>query len=99
MGSKHIRTDINFAWPSAEIAVMGPAGAGDILYRRELAETADKASARPSRVNELEDKFARPYVAPQRGFLDDVIGPPHTAPNLIPSPAPPADTPSTNPPS
>ena len=83
MGSKHIRTDINFAWPSAEIAVMGPEGAVDILYRRELAEASDKASARRSRVTELEDKFASPYVAAERGFIDEVIEPAQTRPKLI----------------
>src|SRR5712691_1207144 len=83
MGSKHIRTDINFAWPSAEIAVMGPEGAVDILYRRELAEAADKVSARRSRVTELEDKFSNPYVAAERGFIDEVIEPAQTRPKLI----------------
>ncbi len=83
MGSKHIRTDINFAWPSAEIAVMGAEGAVDILYRRELAEAKDKASARRSRVKELEDKFASPYVAAERGFIDEVIEPAQTRPKLI----------------
>ena len=83
MGSKHIRTDINFAWPSAEIAVMGPEGAVDILYRRELAEASDKASARRSRVTELEEKFASPYVAAERGFIDEVIEPAQTRPKLI----------------
>jgi len=83
MGSKHIRTDINFAWPTAEIAVMGPEGAVDILYRRELAEAGDKVSARRSRVNELEDKFASPYVAAERGFIDEVIEPAQTRPKLI----------------
>src|SRR5437588_2695435 len=75
MGSKHIRTDINLAWPTAEIAVLGPEGAVDILYRRELAEASDKASARRSRVNEFEEKFANPYVAAERGFIDEVIEP------------------------
>jgi propionyl-CoA carboxylase beta chain len=83
MGSKHIRTDINFAWPSAEIAVMGPEGAVDILYRRELAEAGDKVSARRSRVNELEEKFASPYVAAERGFIDEVIEPAQTRAKLI----------------
>jgi propionyl-CoA carboxylase beta chain len=83
MGSKHIRTDINFAWPTAEIAVMGPEGAVDILYRRELAEASDKDSARRSRVTELEDKFASPYVAAERGFIDEVIVPAQTRPKLI----------------
>ncbi|HVS21175.1 MAG TPA: acyl-CoA carboxylase subunit beta [Pyrinomonadaceae bacterium] len=83
MGSKHIRTDINFAWPSAEIAVMGPEGAVDILYRRKLAEASDKPSARRARVTELEDKFASPYVAAERGFIDEVIEPAQTRPKLI----------------
>jgi propionyl-CoA carboxylase beta chain len=83
MGSKHIRTDINFAWPTAEIAVMGAEGAVDILYRRELAEASDKVSARRSRVNELEDKFASPYVAAERGFVDEVIEPAQTRVKLI----------------
>jgi propionyl-CoA carboxylase beta chain len=83
MGSKHIRTDINFAWPSAEIAVMGAEGAVDILYRRALAEAPDKASARSARVNELQDKFASPYVAAERGFIDEVIEPSQTRSKLI----------------
>ena len=85
MGSKHIRTDINFAWPSAEIAVMGAEGAVDILYRREIAEATDKASARRSRVNEFEEKFANPYIAAERGFIDEVIEPAQTRPKLITS--------------
>ncbi len=83
MGSKHIRTDINFAWPSGEIAVMGPEGAVDILYRREINEASDKGSARRSRVNEFEEKFANPYIAAERGFIDEVIEPAQTRPKLI----------------
>jgi propionyl-CoA carboxylase beta chain len=83
MGSKHIRTDINFAWPSAEIAVIGSQGAVDILYRREIAEAEDKESARRSRINEFEEKFANPYVAAERGFIDEVIEPAQTRPKLI----------------
>src|SRR5437762_645124 len=83
MVSKHIRGDANFAYPSAEIAVMGPEGAVDILYRRELAEASDKGSARSSRVTELENKFASPYVAAERGFIDEVIEPSQTRPKLI----------------
>ena len=83
MGSKHIRTDINFAWPTAEIAVMGAEGAVDILYRREIAEASDKASARRAKVSELEDKFANPYVAAERGFIDEVIEPAQTRAKLI----------------
>src|SRR5438045_8329917 len=83
MGSKHIRTDINFAWPSAEIAVMGAEGAVDILYRREIGEATDKASARRSRMNEFEEKFANPYIAAERGFIDEVIEAAQTRPKLI----------------
>lgn len=83
MASKHIRTDVNFAWPTAEIAVMGAEGAVGILYRRELADAQDKEAARSSRVIELEDKFANPYVAAERGFVDEVIEPAQTRPKLI----------------
>lgn len=83
MASKHIRTDINFAWPSAEIAVMGPEGAVGILYRRELNEAQDKEEARRARILELEEKFANPYVAAERGFVDEVIEPAQTRPKLI----------------
>jgi propionyl-CoA carboxylase beta chain len=83
MASKHIRTDINFAWPSAEIAVMGPEGAVGILYRREIGEAKDKEAARRARIVELEDKFANPYVAAERGFIDEVIEPAETRPKLI----------------
>jgi propionyl-CoA carboxylase beta chain len=83
MASKHIRTDINFAWPSAEIAVMGADGAVGILYRREINEAADPETARRTRIAELEEKFANPYVAAERGFIDEVIEPAQTRPKLI----------------
>ena len=83
MASKHIRTDVNFAWPSAEIAVMGAEGAVGILYRRELNDAQDKEAARSSKIAELVDKFANPYVAAERGFVDEVIEPAHTRPKLI----------------
>jgi propionyl-CoA carboxylase beta chain len=83
MASKHIRTDVNLAWPSAEIAVMGAEGAVGILYRRELNEVQDKESARNARIVELEEKFANPYVAAERGFVDEVIEPAQTRPKLI----------------
>ena len=83
MASKHIRTDINFAWPSAEIAVMGAEGAVGVLYRREINEAADKEAARRARVAELEEKFANPFVAAERGFIDEVIEPAQTRPKLI----------------
>jgi propionyl-CoA carboxylase beta chain len=83
MASKHIRTDVNFAWPSAEIAVMGAEGAVGILYRRELTDAPDKEAVRNSKVLELEEKFANPYVAAERGFVDEVIEPAQTRPKLI----------------
>jgi propionyl-CoA carboxylase beta chain len=83
MASKHIRTDVNFAWPSAEIAVMGPEGAVGILYRRELNEAQDKEAARNNKILELQEKFANPYVAAERGFVDEVIEPAQTRPKLI----------------
>lgn len=83
MSSKHIRTDVNLAWPSAEIAVMGAEGAVGILYRRELSEAQDKESARRAKITELEEKFANPYVAAERGFIDEVIEPSQTRPKLI----------------
>jgi propionyl-CoA carboxylase beta chain len=83
MASKHIRTDINFAWPTAEIAVMGAEGAVGILYRREIVEADDQEAARSSRVREFEEKFANPYVAAERGFIDEVIEPAQTRPKLI----------------
>jgi propionyl-CoA carboxylase beta chain len=83
MASKHIRTDVNFAWPSAEIAVMGPEGAVGILYRRELNEAHDKEAARNNKILELQEKFANPYVAAERGFVDEVIEPAQTRPKLI----------------
>jgi propionyl-CoA carboxylase beta chain len=83
MSSKHIRTDVNLAWPTAEIAVMGPEGAVNILYRRELEAAADPASVRANRVAEFREKFANPYVAASRGFVDEVIRPRQTRPKLI----------------
>ena len=83
MASKHIRTDINFAWPTAEIAVMGAEGAVGVLYRREIKEAPDKEAVRRERIAELEEKFANPYVAAERGFVDEVIEPSQTRPKLI----------------
>jgi len=83
MSSKHIRADANFAWPSAEIAVMGAEGAVNILYKRELEAAADVAAARAARVAEYREKFANPYVAAQRGFVDEVIAPRQTRRKLI----------------
>jgi propionyl-CoA carboxylase beta chain len=83
MGSKHIRTDINFAYPTAEIAVMGAEGAVEILYRREIAAAEDAGAARAQRIEEYRDKFASPYVAAERGFIDEVIEPRFTRRKLI----------------
>ena len=83
MASKHIRTDVNFAWPTAEIAVMGAEGAVGVLYRREIAEAPDKEAARRARVAEFEEKFANPFVAAERGFIDEIIEPALTRPKLI----------------
>ena len=83
MSSKHIRTDVNFAWPTAEIAVMGPEGAVNILYKREIETAADPAAQRAKRVEEFREKFANPYVAASRGFVDEVIRPRQTRAKLI----------------
>jgi propionyl-CoA carboxylase beta chain len=83
MSSKHIRTDANFAWPTAEIAVMGAAGAVNILYKRELDAAADVEATRAAKVAEYREKFANPYVAAQRGFIDEVIEPRQTRAKLI----------------
>lgn len=83
MASKHIRTDINFAWPTAEIAVMGAQGAVGLLYRREISEAAEPEALRSARIAEFEEKFANPYVAAERGFIDEVIEPAITRPKLI----------------
>ena len=81
MASKHIRTDINFAYPTAEIAVMGAEGAVGVLYRREIAEHDE--AYRKAKIAEFEEKFANPYVAAERGFIDEVIEPKFTRPKLI----------------
>jgi propionyl-CoA carboxylase beta chain len=83
MGSKHIRTDVNLAWPSAEIAVMGAEGAVNIVYRRELASAADQDAARAQKLREFRERFANPFVAAERGYVDDVIEPRETRPRVI----------------
>ncbi len=83
MASKHIRTDVNFAWPTAEIAVMGPEGAVNILYRRELERADDPETLRARLVTEFREKFASPLVAASRGFVDEVIQPRQTRRKLI----------------
>ena len=83
MSSKHIRGDFNVAWPTAEIAVMGPKGAVEILFRKEIAESDDPQRAMDERVAEYSAKFANPYVAAGRGYVDDIIDPRDTRPLLI----------------
>ncbi|MEK6611437.1 MAG: carboxyl transferase domain-containing protein, partial [Gemmatimonadota bacterium] len=83
MSSKHIRGDFNVAWPTAEIAVMGPKGAVEILFKKEIAESEDPAKAMEQRVAEYTEKFANPYVAASRGYLDDIIDPRDTRVRLI----------------
>jgi propionyl-CoA carboxylase beta chain len=83
MGSKHLRTDVNFAYPTAEIAVMGPEGAVNIVYRRELAAANDPEALRKEKIEEFRERFASPFVAAERGFIDDVIEPHETRPKVI----------------
>ncbi len=83
MSSKHIRGDINLAWPSAEIAVMGPEGAVNIIFRREIAESATPEETRSRLVADYREKFANPYVAAGRGYVDAIIEPHETRPRLI----------------
>jgi len=83
MSSKHIRGDVNFAFPTAEIAVMGPEGAVNILYRREMEGASDRAGFRDEKAREYREKFANPYVAAERGYIDEVIEPRDTRRKLI----------------
>jgi acetyl-CoA carboxylase carboxyltransferase component len=83
MSSKHIRGDINYAWPTAEIAVMGPDGAVNIIFRRELAEAEDPVARKAELVEDYRERFANPYVAASWGYVDDVIEPHDTRPRLI----------------
>ncbi len=75
MNSKHLGADMVFAWPSAEIAVMGPDGAANIIFRKDIAESQDPISFRKEKINEYREKFSNPYVAAARGYVDDVIEP------------------------
>ena len=83
MGSKHLRTDINFAYPTAEIAVMGPEGAVNVLYRRELELSANPNELRQARIEEYREQFASPFEAAERGYVDDVIEPRETRSKVI----------------
>ncbi len=83
MASKHLEADVNYAWPTAEIAVMGPKGAVNILYRDELADADDVPERREELIEQYRETFANPYIAAERGFVDDVIEPQETRPRLI----------------
>jgi acetyl-CoA carboxylase carboxyltransferase component len=83
MNSKSIRADVAFAWPTAEIAVMGPEGAVNIVFRKELDKAEDKKAERANLIADYTDKFANPYIAAERGYVDDVIDPRETRPRLI----------------
>lgn len=83
MNSKHVRGDINLAWPSAEIAVMGAQGAAEIIFKKEIDAAEDKVAALKEKVDEFTDKFANPYLAAERGFIDDIIEPKDTRKKLI----------------
>jgi propionyl-CoA carboxylase beta chain len=83
MSSKHIRTDVNLAWPTAEIAVMGAEGAVNILYRREIEAATAPDAVRAARIDEYRKMFANPFIAAQRGFIDEIIMPRETRRRLI----------------
>jgi PAS domain-containing protein len=83
MSSKHIRADFNFAWPTAEVAVMGPEGAVNIVFRKELEEAGDPEARRAELIEDYKARFANPYVAAERGYVDDVIEPRRTRPVVI----------------
>jgi len=83
MNSKHVRGDINLAWPSAEIAVMGAQGAAEIIFKKEIDASDDKVQALKEKVDEFTEKFANPYLAAERGFIDDIIEPKDTRKKLI----------------
>ncbi|OGC94536.1 MAG: methylmalonyl-CoA carboxyltransferase [candidate division Zixibacteria bacterium RBG_16_48_11] len=83
MNSKHIRGDINYAWPTAEIAVMGPRGAAEIIFKKEIAAAKDPEKMLAEKEQEYREKFANPYTAAERGYVDDIIEPKETRPRLI----------------
>jgi propionyl-CoA carboxylase beta chain len=83
MASKHIRADVNYAFPTAEIAVMGPEGAVSIIFRKEITSAADPSAERQRLIAEYRQKFANPYKAAELGYVDEVIRPEDTRPRLI----------------
>jgi acetyl-CoA carboxylase carboxyltransferase component len=83
MNSKHLRADVSFAWPTAEIAVMGPDGAVNVVFKKQIEKAEDPAAARADLIAEYQNKFVTPYIAAERGFVDDVIEPADTRPRLV----------------
>jgi len=83
MSSRHLRADFVFAWPSAEIAVMGPEGAANIIFRKEITDAQNPEEMRQQKVQEYREKFANPYVAASRGYIDAVIEPDETRKRLL----------------
>jgi acetyl-CoA carboxylase carboxyltransferase component len=83
MNSKHLRADVSFAWPTAEIAVMGPEGAVNVVFKKQMEKADDPAAARAELIRQYQEKFATPYIAAERGFIDGVIEPAETRPRLI----------------
>ena len=83
MSSKHIRADYNVAWPTAEVAVMGPESAVNIVFRNELEDAHDPATRRAELIDDYKERFANPYAAAERGYVDDVIEPRRTRPVLV----------------
>jgi acetyl-CoA carboxylase carboxyltransferase component len=83
MNSKHLGADMVFAWPTAEIAVMGPDGAANIIFRKEISEAEDPIAIRKQKIEEYRNKFSNPYVAAARGYIDDVIEPSATRIRIV----------------
>jgi Acetyl-CoA carboxylase, carboxyltransferase component (subunits alpha and beta) len=83
MNSKHIRGDMNYAWPSAEIAVMGPKGAVEIIFKKEIDASEDPETTEARLIADYTAKFANPYIAAERGYIDEVILPSQTRPKII----------------
>ncbi len=83
MSSKHLGADFVYAWPSAEIAVMGPDAAANIIFKKEIMKSQNPAETRKEKIAEYTDKFANPYIAAERGYVDDVIDPKETRNKII----------------
>jgi len=83
MSSKHLGADMVFAWPTAEIAVMGPDGAANIIFKKEIAQAGDSEAMRTQKIEEYREKFSNPYIAAERGYVDDVIEPATTRQRVI----------------